>query len=128
VRFLIDHALSPAVAELLREAGHDAIHVREYGLQKANDEEILNRAALELRAVISADTDFGTLLVLREESQPSVVLLRGPTSRVARNIVERLLKELPQATPFIEAGCILTIEPARSRVRMLPITDSSPDK
>jgi predicted nuclease of predicted toxin-antitoxin system len=40
MRFLIDNALSPALAALLQQAGHDAIHVRELGLQQANDEVI----------------------------------------------------------------------------------------
>jgi predicted nuclease of predicted toxin-antitoxin system len=32
MRFLIDNALSPAVAQALNKAGHDATHVRDYGL------------------------------------------------------------------------------------------------
>ena len=44
MRFLIDNNLAPALAIGLREEGHDAIHVRDYGLESADDEEIFERA------------------------------------------------------------------------------------
>jgi predicted nuclease of predicted toxin-antitoxin system len=124
VKFLIDNALSPKVAVLLRDAGHDAVHVREYGMQRASDRDVLDRAAREQRIVVSADTDFGTLLALRQEVQPSIVLFRGATSRLAQSVVARLLQELPEASAFLDTGCILTIEPGRLRVRRLPISPS----
>ena len=45
MRLLVDNALSPVLAELLRNAGHEAVHV--IGLHHAADEDIFERAAAE---------------------------------------------------------------------------------
>jgi predicted nuclease of predicted toxin-antitoxin system len=54
MKFLIDNALSPVLAALLQQAGHDAIHVRSVGLQHADDDVIFERAATKHRIVVSA--------------------------------------------------------------------------
>ena len=52
MKFLIDNALPPRIADLLLEAGYDAVHVRAYGMHAARDEEILARALDEDRIVV----------------------------------------------------------------------------
>ncbi len=76
MKFLLDNAISPMVAEPLRKAGHDVIHVREIGLRDADDAVIFKRAYDEERTLISADTDFGYLLSKWDKNRPSVIIFR----------------------------------------------------
>jgi uncharacterized protein (DUF433 family) len=52
VRFLIDNALPPRLPQLLTQAGHDATHVRTYGMHAAADTDILERANQEARIIV----------------------------------------------------------------------------
>jgi predicted nuclease of predicted toxin-antitoxin system len=124
VKFLVDMMLSTRVAEGLRIAEHDAVHAREYGLQRALDEEILARAAREQRTLISADMDFGFLLASRHLPSPSVVLLRRLASHRAEFVVALLLANLPQLAEALEQGSLVVLEENRIRVRRLPIRGS----
>jgi len=77
VRFLVDANLSPRLISLLVEAGHEATHVFDLGLGQASDEIMMARAHAEQRVVVTADTDFVTMLALTGTSLPSVVLVPG---------------------------------------------------
>ena len=122
MNFLIDNALSPQVAAGLRAAGHDAVHVLDYGMHAATDEAVFERAVLESRVVVSADTDFGTLLALREATSPSVILFRSASLARADEQVGLLLRALPSIDAALRRGAIVILERHRLRLRDLPIT------
>ncbi len=121
MRFLVDAMLSARVAEGLRAAEHDAVHVRALGLARATDAELLTRARQEERVVVSADTDFGFLLASRQDPLPSVVLLRRLPSHDPSTIVALLLSNLATMAEALEQGSLVVVEERRIRVRRLPI-------
>lgn len=122
MKFLIDNAVPPRVADLLAAAGYDAVHVRTYAMQAAKDEEILARALDEDRIVVSADSDFSSILAAQEAERPSFILFREPNPLVAHDYIDMLFPALPLLEPELLAGCVAVFRNGRLRVRRLPIS------
>jgi predicted nuclease of predicted toxin-antitoxin system len=47
MRFLADAGVSPKTVQFLQELGHQAVHVRTLGLERASDAELIDRARAE---------------------------------------------------------------------------------
>ena len=69
--------LAPGLATWLVEQGHDAVHARQLGLDRAPDTEILERARIDNRVVVTADLDYPRLLACARAEGPGLILFRG---------------------------------------------------
>jgi len=121
MKLLLDESISHQIAEPLREAGHDVVHVADLSMLGANDAAVFEHAADEVRTLVTADTDFGTLLALSGATNPSIIQFRRESHRPEHQL-EFLTAELSQLEELCQQGCIITVTDTRIRVRLLPIT------
>ncbi len=119
--FVVDANLSPRLAEFLRDAGHDAVHVRDIGMRAASDDEIVDSAISTDRIVISHDTDFGTLLAYRELSKPSFISIRSSDPVDVDHQARLVVANLDAMSDDLDAGAIAVFASGRLRIRRLPL-------
>jgi len=82
VKLLLDENLSPAAAAALTADGIDACHVRDRGLLGATDHDVLARAYLEDRILVTSNVaDFAKLSRARELHAGIVLIERGDLLR-----------------------------------------------
>lgn len=120
LRLLADMNISPVTVAALRSQGIDVVRVSDLLPVNTTDEDLLEFARSENRAVVTHDLDFSALVALRGHSQPSVVTLRlskaDPTA-----VAKRLLEILPRVEADLAQGCAATVDDGSVRIRKLPI-------
>lgn len=120
MRFLLDMGIDVRIARWLRDHGHDAVHLREQGLQRLPDAEIFQKAVTESRIILTFDLDFGEIAALSRGRAPTIVLFLACVTRLER-VRERLARCLEELGAELAPGTIVVIEDARMRMRRLPI-------
>ena len=121
MRFLLDQNLSPLLVEILARLGHEAVHVRQLGMSRASDAEIMATARDDNRVVVSGDTDFGELLARTNAASPSLVLFRRQGQRRAAELAALLDANLQAVVADLDAGAVVVIDADRVRIRRLPL-------
>jgi predicted nuclease of predicted toxin-antitoxin system len=120
VKLLIDMNLSPLWVDFLRSAGIEAAHWASVGERDALDTDIVAYAAAADYIVLTHDLDFGAILAATNGARPSVVQFRA--GDLSPEVIGRhLVDALRRVETEMEQGALLTIEPGRSRMRLLPL-------
>lgn len=120
MKLLIDMNLSPKWVGFLTAAGFDAVHWSVIGAINAHDAEIMRYARERACVVVTSDLDFGTILAVTHGNKPSVVQLRSDD--LSHEVIGKpVIDALRQLRDELEQGALVTVEPQRTRMRVLPL-------
>lgn len=78
MKLKLDENIDARLATLLRDAGHDALTVREQKLRGSNDTDLYRLCISEDGALITLDLDFSNILTYPPEKTSGLIVLRGP--------------------------------------------------
>ncbi len=120
MKLLVDMNLSPRWIGLLTDSGVDAVHWSVVGKGNAADTEIMAYAMTNECIVLTHDLDFSAILAATQGKKPSVVQIRADDVSPSA-IGVQVVAALRQMESELEAGALLTIDPGRTRLNLLPL-------
>jgi len=120
MKLLIDMNLSPSWAGFLTNAGFEAAHWSALGDPTAPDRELTEFALNGGWVILTHDLDFGAILAASGRSGPSVMQIRADDLSFDA-IGSAIIAALRQMADSLAAGALVTVEPARTRVSVLPL-------
>ena len=127
MKLLVDMNLSPRWIGLLVDNGIEAAHWSTLGANNAPDTEIMTYASANGYVVLTHDLDFSAILAATHGEKPSVVQIRADD--VSPDVIGlQVITALRQMASELADGALLTIEPNRTRMRLLPLQLRSIDE
>lgn len=120
MKLLVDMNLSPRWIGLLVNSGIEAAHWSTLGANNAPDTEIMTYASANGYVVLTHDLDFSAILAATHGEKPSVVQIRADD--VSPDVIGlQVITALRQMASELADGALLTIDPKRTRMRLLPL-------
>lgn len=120
MKLLVDMNLSPRWRGVLNAAGFEAAHWSTLGPHNAPDSQIMAYASANDCVVLTHDLDFGAILAATHGDKPSVVQIRAEDVS-PEAIGNQVIIALRQMATELEAGALLTVDPSRTRLSLLPL-------
>ena len=120
MRLVLDVGVSERAIAKLTGAGHDAVHLSSLGLAELSDDEIVDWAKQEGRAVVTFDQDFLKIAARTNMFLPSIIHIRLPRATV-QQMIHLVASAATQYETELKHGAIVTIRPHRTHCRNLPI-------
>ena len=120
MRFKLDENLPAQAAEVLRTAGHDAVHLLDQVAAGAEDARVARLAQKESRALITLDLGFADIGTYPPGSYSGIAVLR-PRSSSADEVIHLLLRIARAVESEPLAGRLWIVDERRIRVREGPI-------
>lgn len=120
MKILLDMNLSPRWVAFLQGHGIEAVHWSNVGKENATDAEIMAFAAKHGYVVMTHDLDFGDILATTRGDKPSVVQIRTDDIN-PKTIGKTVVSSLLQIEDDLESGALATIDPHKTRLRVLPL-------
>jgi predicted nuclease of predicted toxin-antitoxin system len=124
MKILIDMNLSPRWVGVFLDSNIDAIHWSNIGSPNAEDSEIMMYAQANDYTVFTHDLDFSTILAITHNKKPSVIQIRTGDISPTVNF-QRVINAIRSAAAEIESGALITIDLNKTRLRILPLTDTA---
>lgn len=125
MKVLVDMNLSPRWVSALLGAGIEATHWSTVGPRNATDAQIMAFARTNEYVVLTHDLDFSAILAATQGTKPSVVQVRAENVDPAV-IGAPIIDALRQMAAELEEGALLTVDPSRTRLRVLPLSRGQP--
>ena len=120
MKLLLDMNLSKQWVPVLEEAGFHAVHWSSIGAAISSDTQIMEYAKANGYSVCTQDLDFGLMLASSGEGKRSVLQIRAQ-GVLPHQIGEHGLEALRKVVSELEMGALVTVDPKRTRLRVLPL-------
>ena len=120
MKLILDENLPPRWCEYMAPFGITATHWKDLGSIGDPDETIFDYACDHSAVIVTQDLDFTRMLALRGALLPSVIQLRVPCP-IPEIIGQALLQILDNYQQQLQAGCLISLDLGRHRIRLLPL-------